>query len=177
MNTFRWAHVIGLVSVFLLLISGPRTLPPGKCPIQETYRIGLRFKAKGLVLRIDGAVSEEDYGIQMMVGQPFPVLNGSRHANSVFRRSYGRFNTFQSLKPIQVDCPNEHPSACTSWNTCGCCDRRLPFARGNRCYRRGPLTTGSYGNRRWLLLLQDHHPECGHWLLRSERSCRRLLSK
>jgi outer membrane protein assembly factor BamA len=33
--------------------------------------LGLRFNAKGMVLRIDAAVSPEDYGIQMMVGQPF----------------------------------------------------------------------------------------------------------
>lgn len=33
--------------------------------------LGLRFNAKGMVLRIDTAVSEEDYWIQMMVAQPF----------------------------------------------------------------------------------------------------------
>lgn len=33
--------------------------------------LGVRLMAKGLVVRIDAAVSEEDYGIQMMVGQPF----------------------------------------------------------------------------------------------------------
>jgi hypothetical protein len=33
--------------------------------------LGTRFSAKGMVLRIDTAVSEEDYWIQMMVAQPF----------------------------------------------------------------------------------------------------------
>lgn len=33
--------------------------------------LGTRFNAKGMVLRIDTAVSEEDYWIQMMVGHPF----------------------------------------------------------------------------------------------------------
>ena len=33
--------------------------------------LGLRFNAKGMVLRIDTAVSDEDYWIQMMVSQPF----------------------------------------------------------------------------------------------------------
>ena len=33
--------------------------------------LGIRFSAKGMVLRIDTAVSEEDYWIQMMVAQPF----------------------------------------------------------------------------------------------------------
>ena len=33
--------------------------------------VGFRFFAEGFVLRIDTAVSEEDVGIQMMVGQPF----------------------------------------------------------------------------------------------------------
>lgn len=33
--------------------------------------LGVRIFAKGLVLRIDTAVTEEDYGVRMMVGQPF----------------------------------------------------------------------------------------------------------
>jgi len=33
--------------------------------------IGLRFFAQGFVLRVDTAFSEEEYGVQMMVGQPF----------------------------------------------------------------------------------------------------------
>ncbi len=33
---------------------------------------GLRAMAKGLVVRIDTAVSKEDFGVQMMVGHPFP---------------------------------------------------------------------------------------------------------
>jgi len=33
--------------------------------------LGLRLMAKGLVVRVDVSVSEEDYGVQMMVGQPF----------------------------------------------------------------------------------------------------------
>jgi hypothetical protein len=33
--------------------------------------LGLRTWAKGLVIRIDYAKSEEDFGIQMMVSQPF----------------------------------------------------------------------------------------------------------
>lgn len=33
--------------------------------------IGIRFSAKGMVLRLDTAVSDEDYWIQMMVSQPF----------------------------------------------------------------------------------------------------------
>ncbi|MFQ5468594.1 MAG: hypothetical protein ACE5DS_10750, partial [Kiloniellaceae bacterium] len=33
--------------------------------------LGLRLWAKGLVLRLDGAASDEGLGIQMMVGQPF----------------------------------------------------------------------------------------------------------
>lgn len=32
---------------------------------------GLRAMAKGLVVRVDTAVSEEDYGVQMMIGHPF----------------------------------------------------------------------------------------------------------
>jgi hypothetical protein len=33
--------------------------------------LGLRAWAKGIVARIDTAVSEEDFKIQMMVAQPF----------------------------------------------------------------------------------------------------------
>jgi hypothetical protein len=33
--------------------------------------LGLRLWAKGLVVRIDTAVSEEQVGVQMMVAQPF----------------------------------------------------------------------------------------------------------
>ncbi|MGD0275954.1 MAG: BamA/TamA family outer membrane protein [Syntrophales bacterium] len=33
--------------------------------------IGIRAMAKGLVVRIDTAVSKDDYGVQMMVGHPF----------------------------------------------------------------------------------------------------------
>ena len=33
--------------------------------------LGVRFWAKGLVARIDTAVSDEDFGVQMMVAQPF----------------------------------------------------------------------------------------------------------
>jgi hypothetical protein len=32
---------------------------------------GIRALAKGIVIRIDSAVSDENVGIQMMVGQPF----------------------------------------------------------------------------------------------------------
>jgi hypothetical protein len=33
--------------------------------------LGLRAMAKRLVVRVDAAVSEEDFGVQMMVGLPF----------------------------------------------------------------------------------------------------------
>ena len=33
--------------------------------------LGLRFLAKGLVLRIDSAYSDEGFGAQMMISQPF----------------------------------------------------------------------------------------------------------
>jgi hypothetical protein len=33
--------------------------------------VGLRLWAKGIVVRIDSAVSDEGYGVQMMVSQPF----------------------------------------------------------------------------------------------------------
>ena len=33
--------------------------------------LGIRFSARGMVLRIDTAVSKEDYWFQMMIGQPF----------------------------------------------------------------------------------------------------------
>lgn len=33
--------------------------------------LGVRLWAKGLVVRIDTAVSDEGFGIQMMVAQPF----------------------------------------------------------------------------------------------------------
>jgi hypothetical protein len=33
--------------------------------------LGVRFWAKGLVARIDTAVSDEGFGIAMMVSQPF----------------------------------------------------------------------------------------------------------
>ena len=33
--------------------------------------LGVRFWAKGLVARIDSAVSDEGFGVQMMVAQPF----------------------------------------------------------------------------------------------------------
>ena len=33
--------------------------------------VGIRFLAKGIVARIDGAFSEEGGGVQMMVSQPF----------------------------------------------------------------------------------------------------------
>ncbi len=33
--------------------------------------LGLRAWAKGIVARIDTAVSEEDFKVQMMVAQPF----------------------------------------------------------------------------------------------------------
>jgi hypothetical protein len=33
--------------------------------------IGLRAWVQGFVLRVDSAVSSEDFGIQMMIGQPF----------------------------------------------------------------------------------------------------------
>jgi len=39
--------------------------------MKKDVGVGIRLMAKGLVVRLDAAVSEEDYGIQMMVGQPF----------------------------------------------------------------------------------------------------------
>ena len=39
--------------------------------MQWDVGVGLRAWAKGLVVRIDVAASEEDVGVQMMVGQPF----------------------------------------------------------------------------------------------------------
>jgi len=39
--------------------------------MKKDIGLGVRLMAKGLVIRVDAAVSEEDYGIQMMVGQPF----------------------------------------------------------------------------------------------------------
>ena len=39
--------------------------------MKKDVGVGVRLMAKGLVVRVDAAVSEEDYGVQMMVGQPF----------------------------------------------------------------------------------------------------------
>ena len=39
--------------------------------MKKDVGLGVRLMAKGLVIRVDAAVSNEDYGIQMMVGQPF----------------------------------------------------------------------------------------------------------
>lgn len=39
--------------------------------MKKDVGLGVRLMAKGMVVRIDAAVSEEDFGIQMMVGQPF----------------------------------------------------------------------------------------------------------
>ena len=33
--------------------------------------LGLRAWAKGLVVRVDIGISDEDFGVQMMVGHPF----------------------------------------------------------------------------------------------------------
>jgi len=40
--------------------------------------VGLRAWAKGIVVRIDAAISEEGTGVQMMVSQPFQFLNNRR---------------------------------------------------------------------------------------------------
>jgi len=33
--------------------------------------LGIRALAKGIVIRIDSAVSRENFGVQMMIAQPF----------------------------------------------------------------------------------------------------------
>ncbi len=65
----RWIQLVGLVEV-------GRVAPDWD--LKELHRdlkwdvgLGLRAWAKGLVVRVDLAISEEDLGVQMMVAQPF----------------------------------------------------------------------------------------------------------
>ena len=52
-------------------LARPETLAASFSDMRWNLGFGLRAWAKGLVVRLDAAISDEDFGVQMMVGHPF----------------------------------------------------------------------------------------------------------
>ena len=68
-------QLVKAVGIFLVFIWGnlayDQSIVVGPDGMFENSSISVRFWARGLVARIDAAYSDESFGIQMMVSQPF----------------------------------------------------------------------------------------------------------